>query len=311
MKKYYPEGKLFNTKENQRIISSTENLEEAKKSGIIAEAFASVCDRDHNLLVELPCIRGIIPREEGAIGIDDGSVRDVAVVSRVGKPVCFKVIGFEKNSRGNNEYAVLSRKAAQQECYRNYINELTPGDIIDARITHIEKFGCFVDIGCGIPSLIPVDSVSVSRVSSPADRFELYQDIRAVVKYITNVNNYPRITLSHKELLGTWSENSALYCAGETVTGIVRSVESYGIFIELAPNLAGLAELRDDVREGQIVSVYIKAIIPEKMKIKLVIADVSERKKVMSDIRYFISSGHIDRWRYSPENSYKSDETVF
>lgn len=311
MKKYYPEGKLFNTNENQRIISSTECLEEAEKSGIIAEAYATVCDKEHNLFVELPCLKGIIPREEGAVGIDDGSVRDVAVVSRVGKPVCFKVIGFEKNSRGDTEYAVLSRKAAQLECYRNYVSSLVSGDIIDARITHIEKFGCFVDIGCGISSLIPVDSVSVSRVSSPADRFELYQDIRAVVKYIAIVNGQPRITLSHKELLGTWEENASLFRAGETVTGIVRSVERYGIFVELTPNLAGLAELRDDVKAGQTVSVYIKAIIPEKMKIKLVIADVSERKKTSTGIRYFTSSSHIGYWRYSPENSYKTEETVF
>ena len=57
-------------------------------------------------------------------------------------------------------------------------------------------------------------------------------NIRAVVKSIEN----GRITLSHKELLGTWEENVALFSAGETVAGIVRSVEPYGIFVELSPN---------------------------------------------------------------------------
>ena len=94
-------------------------------------------------------------------------------------------------------------------------------------------------------------------------------NIRAVVKSIEN----GRITLSHKELLGTWEENVALFSAGETVAGIVRSVEPYGIFVELSPNLAGLAESREDVIPGQQASVYIKSILPARMKVKLVIID--------------------------------------
>ena len=37
-------------------------------------------------------IRGIIKREEGAIGIDDGTVRDIALISKVGKSICFNII---------------------------------------------------------------------------------------------------------------------------------------------------------------------------------------------------------------------------
>lgn len=99
-------------------------------------------------------------------------------------------------------------------------------------------------------------------------------DIRAVIKSIEN----GRISLSHKELLGTWEENANSFCAGETVAGIVRSVENYGAFVELAPNLAGLAESKDGVKAGQQASVYIKSIIPEKMKIKIIIIDTFDYK---------------------------------
>ena len=53
----------------------------------------------------------------------------------------------------------------------------------------------------------------------------------------------------------------------------MRSEEHYGAFVELTPNLAGLAESRDGVEAGQQASVYIKSIIPEKMKIKLILVD--------------------------------------
>ena len=58
-------------------------------------------------------------------------------------------------------------------------------------------------------------------------------DIRTVVRAIEGT----RITLTHKELLGTWAENAAQFHAGETVAGIIRSVEPYGVFVELSPNL--------------------------------------------------------------------------
>ncbi len=45
-----------------------------------------------------------------------------------------------------------------------------------------------------------------------------------------------------RELLGTWQENAARFRAGQTVTGVVRTVTDYGAFIALTPNLCGLAE---------------------------------------------------------------------
>lgn len=301
MTRYLPEGKIFNSAENRYYLQSEKNMLEAQLHGLILEGHAVLCDAEHNLIVELPFGRGIIPRCEGAIGIDDGSTRDIALLSRVNKTVCFKVIKINHTSSGETE-CILSRRQAQKECMRNHVSKLTGGDIIPAKVTHLEPFGCFVDIGCGIPSLIPIDAISVSRISHPNDRFFNGQDIYAVVKSADD----NRICLSHKELLGTWKENAAMFSAGETVGGVVRSVEPYGIFIELAPNLAGLAEPRENVRVGQAASVYIKALIPEKMKVKLIIVDVFENGCFPSKINYFINSGRIEKWVYSTEQSDKS-----
>ncbi len=98
---------------------------------------------------------------------------------------------------------------------------------------------------------------------------------------------------------------------GETVTGIVRSVEDYGVFIELAPNLAGLAEPRGDIAVNQHASVYIKAIIPEKMKIKLIIVNAFDNTYHGNELNYFLTSGHIDKWVYSCPSSTKLIQTFF
>ncbi len=306
LKEYKPEGWRMHTAENRAAMRSPAALTEAWKQHQLLEARAIVCDSGHNLIVDLGCMRGIIPRTEGALGIAEGTVKDIAIISRVNKPVCFYITGFTvQNGRTT---AVLSRREAQEECRREGLSRLRPGDVIDARVTHLEPFGAFADIGCGIPSLLPIDAISVSRIDHPRERFQPGMDIRAVIRA---TDSEGRICLSHKELLGTWSENAGRVAPGETVAGIVRSVESYGIFVELAPNLAGLAEPREGVRPGQQASVYIKSILPDKMKIKLIIIDTFNDEYDPKPPEYFFTGDHMDRFSYSPEGADRRIETIF
>lgn len=306
MNRFLPEGSLINTPENKYALRSAASLEEAAATGRILEAKALVCTGDHDLIVDLPCMKGVIPREEGAVGISDGSTRDIALITKVSKPVCFRVMSVGADENGIPT-AYLSRRSVQQDCLDNYISALTAGDIIPARVTHLEQFGAFVDIGCGIPSLIPIDAISVSRISHPSDRFRTGQDIKVIVKGVNN----GRVWLSHKELLGTWDENASLFSCGETVSGIIRSVEGYGIFVELTPNLAGLAEPKQGVRAGQHAAVYIKALIPEKMKVKLIIVDVSDSIAPPDPMKYYIADKHISHWKYSSDRSDRVIEVCF
>lgn len=296
----------MDTTENRLSLKNQASLTEAMQTKKILEARAVVCDSEHNLHIPLCAgIKGIIPREEGALGIADGSTRDIAIISRVNKPVCFQIMRFDH--RAGETVAVLSRRTVQEQCMEQYISRLHPGDVIDGRITHLETFGSFVDIGCGICSLIPIDVISVSRISHPADRFKTGQYIRAIVQSTDG----SRITLSHRELLGTWEENAALFQNGETVAGIVRSVEDYGIFVELTPNLAGLAEPREGAAPGQQASVYIKSLIPERMKVKLIMVDAFDADYQLPPMQYFFQGDHMDRWVYSPKSARKKIETVF
>lgn len=265
------------------------------------------CDRHHNLLVEYGDFVGIIPREETAIGADSGKIKEISIISKVGKIVSFVNTGDIFETDGV-QYPLLSRKKAQLLCQVEYIDNLQSGDIIDAVITHFESFGAFVDIGCGIVSLLPIDCISVSRISHPKDRFCEGDKIKVAV---TGRDNLGRITISHKELLGTWCENAEMFHAGETVFGVVRSVESYGIFVELTPNLAGLAERKEDIVPGDYVSVFIKNILPEKMKVKLIIIDKIGHDVPPLPSKYFTKDDHIDSFYYSPDDCVKQIYRIF
>ncbi len=305
MNGFYPEGWQSNGFGKKNSWTQTALLEAQMKETVL-EAPVLLCDAFHNLVVDLGEIKGVIPREEGAIGIADGTTRDIALISRVGKPVCFCVTELTTDDQGR-PMALLSRKRAQERCRQYLFRFKRPGDIVNARVTHLESFGAFCDIGCGNIALLPIDAISISRISHPCDRFQAGDAIRVVIK---NMAEDGKITLSHKELLGTWEENAALFSAGQTVSGVIRSVEDYGVFVELTPNLAGLAEPRGGAAVGQQASVYIKSIIREKMKIKLIIIDSFDTALIPS-IRYFYKGDSLEEWNYSPEECRKRIFTRF
>lgn len=313
---FAPEGSLLYTQDNLSYISTLSGIERAMRENKTLEARATMCDNDLNLHVDLCGIEGIIPKNECVITQEGESVKDIAIITRVGKPVCFKVISIEQNDGKFLVY--LSRKAAQSECKNYYLYSLLSGDVIDATVTHLDTFGAFLDIGCGNVSLLSIDCISVSRISHPSDRLFVGQKLKVVVK--SNDTDNGRIYVTLKELLGTWEENANIFSVGQTVSGIVRSIEDYGVFVELSPNLAGLAELREDrrvfydLKSGDSVSVYIKSIIPEKMKIKLVLIDINTEPQNSKPIQYFVDTdkiSHIDLWQYSPDYCIKTVETVF
>ena len=165
---YPPEGS--GRLRQPRDLSTPERIERAIVSGEIFESRCILCDGEHNLHIDLGKYTGIIPREECVYSLRNAPVKDIAVISRVGKSVCFKIKDLRTDEYGRSRI-ILSRRDAQRECMENYIRALTSGDVIDARVTHLEPFGAFVDVGCGIASLLSIDCISVSRISHPRDRF--------------------------------------------------------------------------------------------------------------------------------------------
>ena len=284
LSRFLPEGRRLETPENLAACSSLSGLLSARDRGQILEGMALSCSPEHDLTVSLGPFLGVIPRPETAVGVAEGTVRDIAILSRVGKPVCFLV--------------------------ERVMDGLRPGMVIPCTVTHLEPFGAFVDMGCGLVSMIGLEQISVSRIPHPSCRFTVGQEIFAAVVDTDPVMG--RVRLTHRELLGTWEENARRLAPGMTVAGWVRGIKDYGVFVELFPNLSGLAEPREDLLEGDRVSVFLKSILPERMKIKLLIIDRLPPEPAPPPLTYFITDGRLGHWRYAPEGCRKEGlETDF
>ena len=305
-----PENKLFLPEGLCPPVRLTlDHLRGAMESGALLEAPVQRCDTGHTLHIDLDGIAGRISRTEAIAPWINGAGRDIAVLSRVGKPVCFKVQCLQADDKGA-PVAVLSRRAAQETAMDFFLENLEPGMILTCRVTRLEPYGAFLDIGCGIIAILPIELMSVSRINHPSARLREGQKILAAVRSFDR--EHRRITMTMRELLGTWLENASRFAPGETVRGVVRGVKEYGSFIELTPNLSGLADSREDLSPGDGVSVFIKSIRPERMKIKLQVIEKVPPLEKPEPLRYQITDGQIGRWTYSPPGYEKKPvEKVF
>ena len=90
---YQPEGGIA-APESREYLMSEQGLRRACEEGIILEAVAVRCDLSFRLTVDLHCMNGYIEREDVQFSPTGEPVRDIAVITRVGKAVCFRVTGF-------------------------------------------------------------------------------------------------------------------------------------------------------------------------------------------------------------------------
>ena len=304
-----PENKLFPPEGLRPPAEFTmASLKEAAERHQILEAVAQRCGPDHTLHFSLDGIAGEMPRSQAVAPWVSGAGREIAVLSRVGRPTCFTVTAIRADAKGA-PVALLSRREAQDQAMDYFLSHLEPGMVLVCRVTRLERFGVFLDVGCGIAAMLPIERISVSRISHPAQRFREGQKILAAVYAIDREAR--RLTMTHRELLGTWMENASRFCPGETVRGVVRGIQPYGSFIELTPNLSGLAENRQDLAEGDAVSVFIKSIRPESMKLKLQVVERLGPAAGQETPVYQVTDGQLERWVYSPPGCVKTVETVF
>ena len=306
MGRYSPE---FLTKMKHEPMSLN-FIKQAIHDRAILEGKVIRCSEDYTLTLKLGRdIFGEIPFSELEVLADGAVAKFVSATSKLNKHIKFIPKELVENEDGT--YTVkCSRKEAQQECIDNYIKKLIPGDVIDAKVLRVVKYGVFCDIGCGITALLPTNNISVTHVVNPETVLRGVSRLRVVVQY----NNDPlKVQLTHRELLGTWEEESSKFSIGDTVPGTVLSVEDYGIFVRISQNLSGLAEISElHVETDDMVLVKIIDIKPENMKVKLVITerieydtpeDANNARRMRFD--YVIKDNHITDWEYNKETAKK------
>lgn len=262
--KFVPEG--WN---NEITKIDRNNIDEYIENKEILQGLVKECDSNYNLYVSFENgLEGIMPREEveGINLEENGLPKTNLCTGKVHKFVQFKIKDIS-----DDDTLILSRKQVQKEALNWIKEDLKVGEKVTGIVKNIKPYGAFIEIGGGVVGLVHIEDLSIARIKTPYERLKIGQKVNVVVKSIDREQG--KVILSYKEMLGSWEENAEKFTPGIKVKGIVRETEKNknGIFIELTPNLVGMAEYEEGLKYGQDVEVYIKKIDKEKRKVKLLI----------------------------------------
>ena len=260
--KFKPEGW------NNTITKLDENnLSDYIEKKQILQGLVRKCDENYNLYVSFDNgLTGIMPRKEvEAINLEESGLPKINLCTgKVNKFIQFKI----KDVKDKNNI-VISRKEVQEEALNWVKKDLKEGEKVTGIVKNIRPYGAFIEIGGGIVGLVHIEDLSIARIKSPYERLKIGQKVEIMIKSINRQTG--QVILSQKELLGSWEDNAKNFIERSKVKGIIRETEKNknGIFIELAPNLVGMAEYQEGFEYGQQVEVYIKKIDNQRKKIKL------------------------------------------
>ena len=205
---FLPEGYGLTSQAPVTLAQAREQMER----GEIVEGYVTRCDEGRALHVLYGGLEGIVPRDQAVSPDISGADRDIALLSRVGRTVRAVITSISVDG-GGKPLLMLSRRAAQERALFALLDTCPPGTVLRGRVTHLERYGAFVDIGCGVVALLPLDRLSVSRVDHPRRRVKAGQDILVMVLSVDRERK--RFTLSMRELQGTWLENASAFRAGD------------------------------------------------------------------------------------------------
>lgn len=208
------------------------------------------------LLVQLNRVKGFLPVSQLSPGnyprVTGGDKQKIfeKLKSFVGKQLDVKVIDVDER----DEKLIVSEKAAWEESQSQVLAKYHVGDTIEGVVTALADFGAFVRFPPDAPAdedaasanylegLIHISELSWQRVEHPRDVLEIGKRVSV---QIINIEG-SKIFLSLKRLTpDPWIAASERYQVGSMVTGRVVKVQPFGLFVELDPEIQGLAHISE------------------------------------------------------------------
>jgi ribosomal protein S1 len=201
------------------------------------------------------------------------------LASLVGQVLVCEVLELDRGSRR----VLLSRRAVleaeRDEARAQAIGMLEPGQVVSGKVSRLEPFGAFVDLGGGLEGLLHVSNLARRRVENPAELLKVGQPVRVMVLELKEGGR--RIGLGMKQLEpDPWDEAPHRFTEGQVLEGRVTRIADFGAFVELVPGVEGLLHVsqlgRERVRRpgdvlsvGQELPVRVLSVDPAQRRISL------------------------------------------
>ncbi len=196
----------------------------------------------------------------------------------------FEVITFEQRGNGRNNI-VLSRDALLNKERKEFLTNVEEGQILKGRVTGVENFGVFIDVGA-MTALLPRSEVTWEKNVNLREKFHVGDEIEA--KVISKDVENGKMSLSLKQMVpDPWENIEEKYPVGSVTEAVVSGIAPFGIFVKVDDSIKGLVHSTEIPYEdhckkyevGQHVKVEIINIDTKDRRISFSIRKVKEKEE--------------------------------
>ncbi|HQZ59741.1 MAG TPA: 30S ribosomal protein S1 [Acinetobacter sp.] len=168
-------------------------------------------------------------------------IKHPSEVVEVGQEVTVKVLKFD---RDRNRVS-LGLKQLGEDPWLAIMNRYPKGSIVKARVTNLTDYGCFAEIAEGVEGLVHVSEMDhTNKNIHPSKVVQIGDEVDVMVLEVDEERR--RISLGIKQTRANpWEEFAKANDKGEKVSGTIKSITDFGIFIGLSGGIDGLVHLSD------------------------------------------------------------------
>ncbi|MDH3430122.1 MAG: 30S ribosomal protein S1 [Gammaproteobacteria bacterium] len=204
-------------------------------------------------------------------------VKHPSEVVEVGQEIDVKILKFDRE----RQRVSLGMKQLGDDPWKDLARRYPPQTRIFGKITNIADYGCFVEIEDGVEGLVHVSEMDwTNKNVNPARVVSIGEEVEVMVIEIDEERR--RISLGIKQCKSNpWAEFAATFNRNEKVSGQIKSITDFGIFIGLDGGIDGLVHLSDiswevpgeeavhNYKKGQEIEAAVLAIDAERERISL------------------------------------------
>lgn len=224
---------------------------------------------------------------DGLLHITDMSwkrVKHPSNIVKMGDEIKVKILKFDKD----RSRVSLGLKQLTEDPWKDVKNRYNKGDQVNGRVTNITDYGCFVEIEDGIEGLVHLSEMDWTNKNVNPNKM-VKQDMEVKVSILDINEEKRRISLGLKQCTyNPWDSFSKEYKIGDKVSGKIKSITDFGVFLELDGGIDGLVHLSDitwenssdnilrEYKKSEVIDAIILGIDVERERISLGIKQLSE-----------------------------------
>src|SRR5919108_1047512 len=264
--------------ESESITERKALLEQLQEGAIVKGVVKNLTD--YGAFLDLGGVDGLLHITD----ISWKRIKHPTEVVNIGDEIECKVLKFDRE-RGR---VSLGLKQLSEDPWANIARRYPPGTRLFGKITNIADYGCFVEIEAGVEGLVHVSEMDwTNKNVHPSKVVHLGQELEVMALDIDEERR--RISLGIKQCLpNPWEEFAAKYNKNDRVTGTIKSITDFGIFIGLEGGIDGLVHLSDlswilpgeeavrQYKKGMEIDALVLAIDAERERISLGIKQIEK-----------------------------------